>query len=229
MSDDRVERRDLYFAPPFRTELAKIVGTDDARVAISLDALLEENVIPWSVDNSHAESICRDAASILVSLSVPDPAVSSIVLESKRLLLMEFQVEYGEEASGDRKGRMEEASRPEKALFGTQLVAALGMAWRDRPTKDDPPLSLTVGRTAYNPDTYGLIHYHPPERQTTFIYSATELFTNLHPGVVSFQNITIDFATKTFVSPSAIGRLGGLMHDRRSAFRALNDGKLLGA
>jgi hypothetical protein len=214
MTDDLFARKsDMYRSASFRAEFADIVGIDNGRADICLDGLLVANAIPYSGDDCPGKAIYRDAAFLLASLSARDPDVASIVPASKRFLLMEFQVEYGAEANGDRKGCMEAASHPEKELFGTQLVEAIGAAWHDRVVDCYPPLDLTIGWDAVGPDSYGLLRYHPPKRNTTFVYSTADIFPNLDPRIVSFQNVTFNFITETYISSAAIGRIGDLMHD----------------
>ena len=50
---------------------------------------------------------------------------------SKRILLMEFQCEFGEQATDDRKGKRTEPIDPYKECFGPQLAKTIRELWAD--------------------------------------------------------------------------------------------------
>lgn len=206
----------MYRSSSFRLALGEIARISPDRAVVCLDALLEANAIPRRQESSADGMVCSDAAFLLASPGTRHEDASSIFAESKRLLRMEFQCEYGPAATGDRKGRREDLQPPEKDFFGTQLAKALYDAWSAG--SGEPGLSqavaVTVGRDHGQPDLYGLIHHQPPNNDTSFLYSTTDLFPDLHPGIVSFQNIELNWNEKIFIGPAAMHRLGDLMYDR---------------
>ncbi len=212
-----LRRRDLYQSTAFRAEASRLLGVDQSRLDTCLDVLLASNTIPRSGPGSTEVTDAEDAAFILAGLGTCTTDATTLLHATKRILFMEFQCEFGEEATDDRKGRRREPSDPYKDLFGNQLSKTIRDVWADE--DGGSFAAVTIGWGLGHPTAYGSVEFHSPYREATFLYSTAYMFPDLHEGIGAFRGLELKFARKIEVSANVLRSLGRLLRDDGSTPR----------
>jgi hypothetical protein len=200
----REARARTYATEAFATEAADILDLDPAAVRRALEVLLDTDAFP-SGDMIEASAAGADAATMIMAFASETTGPSAIVDQVRSLSSMDFQCEYGTEATGDRKGRRH-AVRPSKDRFGTQL-SEKGRRHAVRPSKDrfgtqlseimcdlgarheDRATLTSVGKARVvlgwdvQHRAYGQIDLRPPYREVGLLYSIGVVFPDLHPAI----------------------------------------------
>ena len=205
----RYERRAaMYRSESFRSKVSRLLSVDRARLDLCLEALLVSNAIPCSKPESSAAD-AEDAAFMLAALGAGTSDAAKLFEVSKRILLMEFQCEFGEQATDDRKGKRTEPIDPYKECFGTQLAKTIRVLWADEGQRVTSA-AVTVGWAPGRSNAFGTAEFQFLGGKRAFLYSTAYLFPDLHEGIGVFHDIGLDLVEKFEVTAGDLRSLGRL-------------------
>lgn len=207
--------RSSAFAEGFR----ELFGANGAQ---AFGALLASEVIPVGPDIPGDLAVGQEATIALAAVASSLTRPSSIPDAARSILALDYQLEFGPQASGDRKGRREGSPPPEKDYFGSQLamtfrdLAPTGSAERGR----NSPFEVTIGWTALG-GIYALIHF--TRSQTTFVYTRGYLMPDLHPGIVRLTALEFDLPVKLHLSAEKVAPFARMMRGDEGVVNAAGD------
>ncbi|WP_298257268.1 hypothetical protein [Bradyrhizobium sp.] len=198
----------------FVGEIARILGLEPAQARLAVEALLESRIIPEPTDTA-AEASSKDATFLLAACSSPAADVKSITAAASTVIAMDFQCDFGAEASGDRRTARTSAGTA-KDCFGTQLSAVLrNICARaedaERPDDMGREIGITIGWNR-EMQSMGALHLDLSDGDVSFLYADQALFADLHPAV-TLTRLNFAFESRLDVPPEALRRFGRLMRD----------------
>jgi hypothetical protein len=130
-------RADMYRSESFRSDASQLLSVDRAWFDLCLDALLVLKVISRSGEDSSEADGAEDGAFILAALGADTSDPTKVLSGAKRILMMEFQCEFGDEATDDRKGKRRQPIDPYKDLFGNQRYGVMTVGSSPPPSPSD--------------------------------------------------------------------------------------------
>jgi hypothetical protein len=230
------QRRAILRSPELKTETARILGLDPGRVRLAIDALLTAGIVPHDGDDASVVN-SKDSAYLLAAFSCPHSDDASIISASEKALSMNFECDYGSNASEDRREARASDGRSEKDTFGTQLAAVIREVC-DRDAKaagwglayDGPEAGIMIGWT-WEGNPIGSVHFDFEGGDVSFLYAGGRIFPELHPGV-TVKRLNFEFEDRIDIPPLALRRFARLMRDLGDVWdeeRVRNDPDFFGA
>jgi hypothetical protein len=196
-------RVDTYRSESFRLEASRLLSVSRTRFDLAVDALLIAGAIPRSRPESPQAAEAEDACFIIAALGAGTSDSEKLLYLAKRVLLMEFQFEYGRQATNDRKGMRKEPTDPCKERFGNQLAKTIREIWENE-GEAATAASVAIGWAPGCHDAFGVVEYKSPRREVAFLYSSADLFTGLHEGIGVFRDIELNLLRKIEVNAGAL-------------------------
>lgn len=215
-SEDDQGRNSFYSSPQFSQAAVELFGDGAAE---TLDLMVRKSAFPGSSKPS-VDMIAHEAGLVLAAMATRAAQPPSVPDAARAVLAMEYQLEYGPDATSDRKGLRDERQPPQKDFFGTQLASGFRkIAQAGNAKRTHRPFAVTIGWTRQG-ECIGLIHH--ARNETTFVYSTAHLLRNTQPGIVRLNSMEFDLPAKFEASERVIERFGRLMFgkddgDRRAA------------
>jgi hypothetical protein len=217
------QRAEMYRSESFRLNASALLRVDRERFNLCLDVLLVSSAIPRSRSDSSEDAAAEDASFILAALGAGTSDAMKLLQLAKRILFMEFQCEFGEQATDDRKGKRRQPMDPYKECFGTLLAKTIREVWADE-GEGVAAAAVTIGWAPGRADALGAVEF--PCRETTFLYSTAYLFPDLHEGIGVFHEIKLNFAREIQVTAGALLSLGRLWRREDSSTTRVEAGTL---
>ena len=179
---DLETRASIYASEPFSVAVADIFGLDADVVRRTLVSFMETAEFP-SADGGLASAAGSDAALMIMAFASGN---SLTVAEDVEILSgLDFQCEFGAEATDDRKGSRTQI-RPAKDRFGSLLVEIM----RDIGARQEDRASLTTaGRASIKLGwseggrAFARVELRPPYRDVGLLYSTGLVFPGLSSSI----------------------------------------------
>ncbi|MGJ4941419.1 hypothetical protein ACQR1W_12670 [Bradyrhizobium sp. HKCCYLS1011] len=193
--DRSVERRAAFETPEFATEIARILGVEPARARLAVQALLESSIAPRATDvETAAMASSKYSAFLLAACSSTAADAKSVASAAAKVIAMEFQCDFGREASSDRRNARTSVGT-DKDWFGKQRSAVLRDACArsedgKRPSDVRGDVGLTIGWNLHM-ESIGALHFDLSDGDVSFLY--TESPFEHHPAVTDTV-MTVDTA-----------------------------------
>src|SRR4051794_713852 len=201
----------VYRSHVFSGNLAAMIGVPASTAAKAVDGLFETARLE---ERSPRSSPAADAALLICAgvswgINLPQPR------EVDRLLAMEFQLEFGPEATTDTRANPAVQRKPSKESFGTQLRAILRAAGShdDEHVGMEPRMSadVTLGWSREG-QAYGILSFESPQRQVKLLYSSDPVFKVQSWGV-TLPDLAFELRERFEIGSDRLRQLACIMRD----------------
>jgi hypothetical protein len=198
----------------FAHEFASMLGVPAPAVSMAMEALpSHETEGQLGLSPMAASETAR-----LICASLADGAEKSVATFADQLLAMEFQCEFGPEATTDSRWHPQRRNR-RKDFFGTQLSAVLESSGSRDNDRTGLSLAIRAGLSlGWTPTgtAFALLQFDRPQRHVTFLYSSSPMFTRLDAGI-RLNALELETSVRFDIDPARLQHLARVMRDLRQS------------